>query len=320
MRLLLAGILAALPLLPAPGKVLILTGSMDPSHDWRATTPVLRAALEQAGFEVAVAEKVPGLTAQDLAAYDALVLHYNGPRWGAETERAVEDFIRSGKGMVALHGVSYGAFFGMEFRGGRWQPSSTGDPGWPAYAEMLGATWKTENIGHARRHVFTVRWVDREHPIARGLEETFLADDELYHRMDLKPNARVLATAYSDPAERGTGRDEPVIWAVPFGAGRVVHITLGHDVKSLSRPGFIAAFTRSLAWSAGKKWLRGSIPIPARWRTSRCCSSRPAFCARTFSNCPSPPTCGSRAKKLPSPLNLTHSVQPPCASGPRNPR
>ncbi len=256
MRLLLAALLAAaLPLWPAPLKVLILTGESDlPAHDWRMTTPALRAALEKTGhFEVQVAEKVAGLTSHDLAGYDALVLHYNGPRWGAETERAVEGFIRSGKGMVALHGVSYGVFFGMEFRDRRWRPSSTGDPGWTAYPEMMGATWKTENIGHGKRHVFTVRWVDREHPIARGLEQTFLADDELYHRMDLKPNARVLATAFSDPATKGTGRDEPIIWAVPLGQGRVVHITLGHDPASMSRPGFVSAFTRSAEWVAGKK-------------------------------------------------------------------
>ena len=235
------------PVADKPLRILLLTGESDlPAHNWRDTAPVLRELLEKAGrFEVKVIEKVPGLTAGDLSGCDALVLHYNGPRWGAETERAVEAFIRSGKGMVALHGVSYGVFFGMEFRDRRWRPSSSGDPGWTAYPEMLGATWKSENIGHGKRHVFTVRWVDREHPIARGLEETFLADDELYHRMDLRPNARVLATAFSDPKTNGTGRDEPVIWAVPFGQGRIVHITLGHDPASMSRPGFIAAFTRA---------------------------------------------------------------------------
>jgi type 1 glutamine amidotransferase len=255
MKLLLAFLAAALPLCPAPPRlrVLILTGAMDPSHDWRTTTPLVREALEKTGrFEVQVAEKVAGLTARDLAAYDALVLHYNGPRWGPETEGAVEEFIRSGKGMVALHGVSYGVFFGMEFREKRWRPSATGDPGWTAYADMLGATWPPDKIGHARRQVFTVKWVGREHPIARGLEETFLADDELYHRMDLRPNAQVLATAFSDPAANGTGRDEPVIWAVPFGRGRVVHMTLGHDTKSMSQPGFIAAFTRSAEWVAAR--------------------------------------------------------------------
>ncbi len=246
---------------PAPRRVLILTGESDlPYHDWRVTTPILRGILERAGrFEVAVADQPRTLTAGALAGYDALVLNYNGPRWGQPAERAVEDFIRSGKGMVAVHGVSYGVFFGQELREGRWRRSSTGDPGWPPYAEMLGATWEPEKIGHGKRHVFKVKWVDREHPISRGLEETFLADDELYHRMDLRPNAHVLAAAFSDPATGGTGRDEPILWAVPFGQGRVIHFTLGHDAASMSRPGFVAAFARATEWVA-----TGEVTQPAR--------------------------------------------------------
>ena len=61
-----------------------------------------------------------------------------------------------------------------------------GEP-WPAYAEMMGVTWKLENIGHSRRHVFAVKWVDRDHPISRGLPPEFQADDELYHKLDFRP-------------------------------------------------------------------------------------------------------------------------------------
>ncbi len=240
--------------------VLILTGESDyPYHDWRTTTPFLKGLLERTGrFDVKVAEEVDGLTARTLTGYDALVLNYNGPRWGEETERAVEEFLRGGKGMVAVHGVSYGYFFGMELRGGRWAPSSKG-PGWSAYAQMLGSTWKPENIGHAIRHIFTARWVDREHPIGRGLEESFLVDDELYHRMDLRPSARVLARAFSDPKMGGTGKEEPVLWVVPFGHGRVVHTTLGHDTAAMYQPGFATAFARSVEWAA-----TGAVTLPAK--------------------------------------------------------
>ncbi|RPI22756.1 MAG: hypothetical protein EHM61_21460, partial [Acidobacteria bacterium] len=149
---------------------------------------------------------------------------------------------------VALHGVSYGEFFGMHQKNGRWVGNS--DPGWPAYGELLGATWKPENIGHARRHVFSVKWTEPSHPIAKGLEPAFVADDELYHKMDLKPGARVLATAWSDPTKGGTGQDEPQIWTIGFGKGRCVHITLGHDIKAMEQPGFKATFTRATEWAA----------------------------------------------------------------------
>ncbi|MFB3826422.1 MAG: ThuA domain-containing protein [Bryobacteraceae bacterium] len=246
--------------LAAGGKlrVLMLTGQTDlPSHDWRDTAGFLRSALERTGrFEVKALEETRGLNAAALAGYDALVLHYNGPRWGPAAERAVEEFLRSGRGMFALHGVSYGEFFGQVMQK-RWTLPA-GATGWAAYPDIVGMTWKPENIGHAARHVFEVKWTDREHPIARGLPPTFLANDELYHKMDLRPNAHVIATAFDDPGRRGTGKDEPIMWTVPFGPGRVAHLTLGHDLGSMTQPGFLAAFARGTEWAA-----TGAVTLPA---------------------------------------------------------
>ncbi len=249
---LMAGAALAVAAADRPLKVLILTGETDiPGHDWRATTGKIRQILESSGrFQVAAAEKVPGLKERDLRGFHALVLNYNGPRWGQETERAVERFVKSGGGFVSLHGVTYGVFYGQEKVNNRWQASSQGDKGWAAYPDLIGATWKPENIGHGARHQFAVRWVARDHPIAQGLPETFLADDELYHRLDLRPHVKVLAVAYSDPKTRGTGKDEPIIWCAPFGKGRTVHITLGHDVKAWSQPGVGTALLRSVEWAA----------------------------------------------------------------------
>ncbi len=240
-------------------RVLILTGESDyPYHDWHATTAFLKDLLEKTGrFDVHAEEEVRGITSSTLNGYDVLLLNYNGPRWGSATEKAIEQFVAGGKGMFALHGVSYGQFFGMEFKEGKWAASS--DPGWVVYPAMIGSTWKAENIGHAQRGIFTVRWTDREHPISRGLDGTFLADDELYHRLDLRSNVHVLAVAWSDPKVGGTGKDEPVIWTVPFGQGRVVQTIFGHDTASMYQPGFSTLFCRSVEWAA-----TGAVTLPAR--------------------------------------------------------
>jgi type 1 glutamine amidotransferase len=241
-------------------RVLILTGESDyPSHDWRTTTPFLRQILERTGrFDVKVAEEVRGLDGRSLAPYDLLVLNYNGPRWGETTERAVEEFVSNGKGMVAVHGVSYGSFFGMEERKGRWVYPEGKASGWNAYPDLLGASWKIENIGHAARHAFTVKWVDRSHPISRDLPESFMVSDELYHRMDLRPDVKVLASGYDDPKVGGTGKDEPLLWTVAFGKGRVVHTPLGHDTSAMYAEGFRQAFARSCEWAA-----TGTVTLPA---------------------------------------------------------
>ncbi|MEK7407722.1 MAG: ThuA domain-containing protein [Acidobacteriota bacterium] len=254
-RLLLLAALLGGSAFAAPVRVLIITGETDlPNHDWRASTPFLRGVLDNTGrFEVKVTEEPRALNKAALANYDVLVLNYNGPRWGEEAERAVEEFLRSGKGMIAVHGVSYGPFYGQDMKTRRMAGSS-----WPAYADMMGMTWKMENIGHSARHVFPVKWVDAGHPIARGLPPVFLANDELYHKMDYKPNVRVLATAYSDPKLNGTGKDEPIIWAVGFGSGRVLHMSLGHDLSAMAQPGFVAAFARGTEWAA-----TGEVTLPA---------------------------------------------------------
>jgi type 1 glutamine amidotransferase len=201
-------------------------------------------------FDVKLEEEVNGITAATLANYDVLVDYYYGPRWPEVTEKAVEDFVRSGKGMIGIHGITYGPFFGQA-GGSATEPRRLEGEPWGAFADMIGMTWKLDNIGHATRHVFAVEWVDKDHPISRGLPPTFVANDELYHKIDLKPNAHVLATAFDDPnVKGGTGKVEPVIWTVPYGQGRVVMTVLGHDLLAMSQPGFMDVFARATEWAA----------------------------------------------------------------------
>src|SRR5262245_22197497 len=65
-----------------PIPVLIVTG--ENNHDWKATTPKIRLALEETGrFAVDVTEKAAETLADAnaIAKYRAFVLNYNGPRW-----------------------------------------------------------------------------------------------------------------------------------------------------------------------------------------------------------------------------------------------
>ena len=66
-------------------------------------------------------------------------------------------------------------------------------------------------------------------------------------------NMKVLATAHSDPANKGTGRDEPILMAISYGKGRVFHTAMGHDVAALRCVGFITTFQRGTEWAATGK-------------------------------------------------------------------
>jgi len=141
----------------------------------------------------------------------------------------------------------------------RWVRSGKNNAGWTAYSEMLGVSWAPENIGHAVRHAFPVKLVDREHPVTHGMDSEFVVNDELYHRMTFKPGSHVLAAAFSDPALGGTGKDEPLAWTVSFGKGRVFHTPLGHDTNAMYNPGFIALVARGAEWAA-----TGRVTLPPK--------------------------------------------------------
>jgi type 1 glutamine amidotransferase len=239
-------------------RVLLLSGRNN--HDWRTTTPFLRQLLVDTGrFDVRVVEEPAGLTAETLAVYELVVSDYCGPRWGPSTEQALVDFVRAGKGLVAVHGAAYG-FSVHDVLADRHVRTGITQPLWKEYAEMVGGWWPAppSKQFHGARHSFRVRVVDRDHPVSKGLGEGFTATDELYHQMAILPSAHVLATAWSDPATGGTGRDEPILWVNTFGLGRAYFTALGHEVAAMQNDGFKAALLRGAEWAA-----TGAVTLPA---------------------------------------------------------
>ena len=239
-------------------RVLILTGRNN--HDWRATTPHLRRILDASGrFDVRVTEESAGISAETLRPYDVVVVNYCGPRWEPAAEQAMAAFVRAGKGLVAVHAASYpfGTSAVLTEKMGR---SEVRQEPWPEWEKMIGAVWQdgdaARNIrgtGHSRRHVYEVKWTGAAHPVAAGLAGTFTVSDELYAGFKHSPGNTVLATAWDDPKENGTGREEPLIWTRAYGQGRVFHTALGHDVAAMNAQGFIDSFARGVEWAATNK-------------------------------------------------------------------
>jgi len=257
-------VLAAAALGAAPVRTLIFSGQNN--HGWRTTTPYLQKLLTGSGrFDVRVEEEPAGVTAATLATYDLIVVDYQGPRWGPVTERAVGDFVRSGKGLAVVHGSSY-AFSGLDILGPGHVKTGRAEPPWPEWAEMVGGTWagNPPRSFHAPRHLFTVKFTERDHPIARGMSAQFQTLDELYHGMRFLPGAHVIAAAYDDPAIGGTGKEEPILVTTDFGKGRVFYTALGHEVPAMQEPGFAITFTRGAEWAAS-----GEVTLPPEFPESR---------------------------------------------------
>ena len=238
----------------AGGKLqaLIITGQNTPSHDWRATTPVLRKILEDTGrFDVRVTEEFRGAGADTLAPYDVVVVNYYDNkrpelRWGERAETALTNYVRGGKGLVLYH-FSLAAF-----------------DGWTEYEKMSGGNWRPNNGHHSARHDFSVTVTDRESPIGRGLAGSFVeGNDELYANLKWQPagDFHVLATARDDHSlykagEKqplvGAASDEPMLWTVKYGEGRVFATALGHDVEAMKNAGFVTSFVSGTEWAAAR--------------------------------------------------------------------
>ena len=253
----------------APVKVLIIDGQNN--HNWRATTPVLKAILEDAGiFKVDVATTPKNMSdfKPDFSKYDVILLNYNGADWPESVRRDFVSFVRSGGGVVVVHAAD------------------NSFPGWKEYNEMIGlGGWggRNEKWGpylystdgkivrdftpgragsHGPQHAFQVVIRDKTHPITAGLPEKWLhVADELYSQLrGPAKNLTLLATAYADPKKGGTGRDEPILFTIRYGKGRIFHTVLGHDVPQMKCMGFVFTLQRGTEWAARGKVTLTKVP------------------------------------------------------------
>ncbi|MEQ1748515.1 MAG: ThuA domain-containing protein [Prosthecobacter sp.] len=206
----------------------------------------------------------------EFAKHKAVVLNYNGPDWPPAMRTAFVDYVRGGGGVVLIHAAN------------------NGFTNWPEFNAMIGLGWRKggfgrcliinndgttgeccvgDSSGHGSKHPFIVTHRQPQHPILNGLPIEWMHDkDELYHHMrGPAENVTILASAFSDEKQRGTGRHEPVLWEVPFGKGRVVVCTLGHvwrgdaDQTALDCVGFQTLLNRSVEYA-----VRGKVsqPVP----------------------------------------------------------
>ena len=216
----------------------------------------------------------------DFRKYAAVVWNYDAPddRWPASLKQSFEEYVQAGGGVVIVH-ASDNAF-----------------PNWTAFNEMIGiGGWRgrTDKQGpfwyfkdgkltpevapgpagsHGQRTPFQVA-VRASHPITDGLPKLWMHQgDELYAKLrGPGKNVTVLATAFSDPANHGSGHDEAVLMTISYGKGRVFHTTMGHDINALSSVDFVVTFQRGTEWAATGKVTQN---VPASFPTANSVSYR----------------------------------------------
>lgn len=293
----------------APLKALIIDGQNNHDH-WPKTSLMMKSYLEESGlFKVSIARtafawkgkkmletyalaSAPTVLLDepkqdpnfkpDFSKYDVVISNFGwrAADWTDETQKALEDYISKGGGLVVVHAAdnsfpkweAYNKMIGLGGWGGR-----TEKDGPYVYFNDAGEEIRDESPGnggsHGPQHEFTITLRDHEHPITKGMPTQWLhSQDELYDRLrGPAENMTILATAYSAEEKKGTARHEPMLIVLDYGKGRIFHTPMGHADYSMECVGFISSFTRGVEWAATGKV---SQDIPTDFPTAEKTSTR----------------------------------------------
>jgi len=267
-----ACLFSAAPVMAAtPLTVLIVDGQNN--HDWAGTTPVIKKILEASEkFTVDVATspskgKAMDSFKPDFSKYDVVFSNYNGDNWPKSTEAALETYMNNGGGLVVFHAADnafsnwdeWNKMIGLGGWGGRNEKSG------PMIRYRDGKIVRDMSPGpggtHGPQHPFQIVSRNNAHPIMQGLPAKWMhVSDELYSKLrGPAENMTLLATAYADPAKRGTGENEPMLFTIGYGKGRVFHNALGHGPDQLKCVCCITFLVRGTEWAATGKV---TLPVP----------------------------------------------------------
>jgi hypothetical protein len=131
---------------------------------------------------------------------------------------------------------------------------------------------------------FPITIRDTEHPVTKGLPLVWMhVPDDLAGRLrGPGKNMTLLATAFSDAKNGGTGLDEPQLVAVAYGKGRVFRTILGRTPESLECAGWQTMLQRGAEWAAtGRVTQKLPADFPTEEKESRRSSRTPPSAALT---------------------------------------
>ena len=211
-----------------PLKALILTGQCQRWHNWEESSRQLKNYLIDTkifSIDMAISPQkgsdMKGF-APDFKNYDVIVIDYEGDNWPETTINNFIEYVYNGGGVVFIH-TAFAAINGYK-----------------EFDEIVGLrTYQYDNLGphvyfengrivkdslvftagfHPPVHDFLITIREQDHPITKGLPESWLQpSDDLYSNLrGPAKNLTILATAYSDTIKgpRTTGKHEPMLYKV----------------------------------------------------------------------------------------------------------
>lgn len=214
--------------------------------------------------------------------YDVVISNFGwkAADWPEKTQKALEKYMKSGGGFVSVHAADNSFPDWLEYN------KMIGIGGWGNRTEKHGPYVYYTNEGelvrdtsagkagaHGPQNVFPITIRVADHPITKGMTETWLTTKDECYSMLRGPaeNMTILATGKDQSGKAPTDRHEPMLMVLDYGKGRIFHTTLGHDDYSIESVGFIISFLRGTEWAATGNV---TIPIPDDFPTAEKSTSR----------------------------------------------
>jgi uncharacterized protein len=184
--------------------------------------------LKQKGIDLQYTEDMNVLSTERLKEFDGLMVYANIDAISKEQEKALLDFVASGKGFIPVHCATY-CFRNSD-----------------AYIELCGAQF----LSHGGEEFETVI-VDSSHPVMKGFGGFRSWDETYVHTRHNEKDRTVLEVRRQGGQAKGN-KEEPWTWVRMHGKGRVFYTAWGHDTRTWSNPGFHNLLERGMLWACGR--------------------------------------------------------------------
>jgi type 1 glutamine amidotransferase len=149
-----------------------------------------------------------------------------------EKGRAIRRFVEKGGSAWFFHNASYISGTNEDFR------------------HVEGALF----TGHTPFRPYTMKIVDRDHPITRGVADFVVTEEQHYVIYDKDPKHVLVRSVNEEGLEFKTdkyGNQGPTCeacWAYDYGKGRVCFMAPGHTIPSFLNPEYVKLQKNALAW------------------------------------------------------------------------
>lgn len=203
---------------------LLFLGHASKHHDSELLAGILAQEYFPEGINLTYTTDPDDLTRDDFRRYDGLIVYANHDSITPAQEKALLEFVASGKGFIPIHSASFC------FRNS------------PDVVALIGGQFKSHGGG-----AFAAEIVKPDHPALAGVTPFETEWDETYVHDKIADDIVVLMERV-DSTHR-----EPYTWIKEYGKGRVFYTAFGHDARTFRNPGFLQLVKSGILWAVGEE-------------------------------------------------------------------